>query len=217
MEEHKGFQKVVSKEKLKVDNDIFAGEDNRRGRPYQVIPEGTEILELSEMMEIDVSSKGNNTKVKRAFQMMALIWNMAVLLMVGISVAVGSLLIVLFFIIFIVAGMLLGAKAMQTSFNRKKIIVSSEGIEIEEFPFVIKKNRKKFFTEEIKQLFVVEKGSGISVNGKTVNGYALRAQMKDNKLVDIIDNANLETVMYLEQEIERFLEIEDGPMPKEIL
>jgi len=164
------------KERLKLDNDIFEGEDNRRGRPEYFMPPGTEVLKLQEFLEIDLGRKSKNGQAKWIQMFFALSWNAITTGILVFAISTMQLWLILFTITFMSAGLML---LLQTSVN-------------------------KYFT-------------GTVINGKRIMSYSLSAITKDNVSIRLVDESNLDTVLYLEQEIERFLDITDRPVKNEIL
>ena len=106
---------------------------------------------------------------------------------------------------------------MAMFFNRRKVVIDNDVLTSEIKPFKIDSGRQEFKTSEIEQLYVSKYFTGTTINEKRLMAYSLSAILKDKRSVRIISNSNLETALYLEQEIERFLDIEDKTVTGEIL
>lgn len=200
-------------------NDIFR--DNRRGRPEFIMPEGTEVLELSESLDIDLNwFKSSNKKNLGGLFMFTLIWNMILLpIVVSMVVANVSLFAFLPLSLHIIAGLGMIYHLTRKVINKTNIHVTKNQIEISDGPLKLpfKKASKIIRSDDISQLYVKKYFTNVIVNGRKVFAYGLHADLKSGESLVLIKDMDKATHLYLEQEIERFLDLEDRPISREIL
>lgn len=215
--ESEGLYKDFVKESLEFDNDIFAHDKPRRGRPEFFMPEGTEVLKVFDFLEIDMRPAASEKSGKWPLLFFTIVWNSMVLGFMLLMIVAGILPMLLFLSIFAFAGLLMAWQTLGMFFNHKKVVISEDVFSTEIRPFKIGKGRQEFSVDEIDQLYVSKYFTGTTINEKRMMAYSLSAILKDKRSVRIISNSNLETALYLEQEIERFLDITDKPVQGEIL
>lgn len=208
---------LLEKEKLELNNDIFAGKDNRRGRPEYFMPKGTEVLKIFDYLEIDLMPKSGEKKGKWVFFILTFLWNIIAFTVLGTSLLSGNFLVVFFLLIFVVIGLVFLGNTLSLFFNRKKIKINQEKMIVEISPFTFGKSKKEYDLKDIRQFYVSKYFTGITINDKPLMAYALSAITQEWKTLKLIDNSNLESVLYLEQELERFLGIKDEKVSGEIL
>lgn len=200
-------------------NDIFL--ESRRGRPEFIMPAGTEVLRLSESLDIDISwFKSTNKKSLGSFFLFAFMWNMIVLpIAVSLVVANVSLIALLPLSLHIMAGIGMIYYISRKLLNNTNIHITKNQIEITDGPLNIpfRKNKKTLKSKDISQLFVKRYQTNVIVNGKRVIGYGLFANLTSGEEIHLIKDMNKETYLYLEQEMERFLDIDDIEVRGEIL
>ena len=212
-----GRAKLIVKEKLELDNDIFEGQDERRGRPEYFMPPGTEVLRVFDYMEIDLGRGSKEKEGRIELAIFSVIWNaIAGIIFFG---AIGSAAFPFLAImsVFVIVGIYTLALVLKKYINSKKVFIRNGMITVKEGPIRIGSLHVEIPTEDIEQLYISKYFTGIKLNEKKVMAYSLSAITKDHKSIRLIDGSNLETVQYLEQEVERFLDITDKHVKGEIL
>jgi len=211
------YYKQYKKEKLELDNDIFANEDDRRGRPEFFMPPGTEVLKLQEYLEIDVGRRSKNKRFRGISTLFTAGWNMIILYILYVSVIdlvpIGILVASLFLLI----GSYLMLQTLKSYINTKKVIVEKGKITVSEKPITLLSRYLEIPANRITQLYTSKYFTGVTVNNNKIMAYSLSAVTDENRVIRLVDESNLETILYLEQEIERFLGIEDKAVHGEIL
>ncbi len=99
--------------------------------------------------------------------------------------------------------------------NKTNIIVNPESLIIKHGPIPAGRN-KNLNAGELKQLYSRER-VGYSKKGRPNYSYEMHAETKSGKDIKLLTGLeNKEQVLYIEQEIERFLKIKDEPVIGEI-
>ncbi len=197
------------------DDEIFF--ENRRGRPEFIMPEGTEVLELLSSLEIELSWFKSMKRSNIAFEVFfTVFWNFIVLTMLVAMLFAGGGIGILFLSVHLIVGLSLAYRLFSKFFNKTLIKISNRKINIEHAPFkLFMPKDTEIHSDDIAQLYVSEYFTGSSQNGKKLTSYGLYVILKSGKKIRIIKNCNKETALYLEQEIERYLKIEDKPVSGE--
>jgi len=183
----------------------------RAGRPEMIMPEGTDVLELNDSLDIRIDwLKSHPRSTLGFFTIFAAFWNGIMAVFIGQMIASGSYEGLLFMSIHLLVGLGLIIYLAMMYLNYTDIIVTDSYIEIGHRPI---KNpfmsTKHFAADDIDQLYV-SKYVASRTNGNPNYAYALFAILKTNgKKVKLIKGMNRETQLYLEQEIERYLKIQD--------
>jgi hypothetical protein len=194
------------------------------GTEQFVNPEKRPLLrpEVAQPTEVLVKKDSQSARlVKRWFSFkyiplafFALAWDGFLVFWYGISLAAGAPWIMFVFpIAHLAVGVGITYYTLAGFINRTVLEVSRETISIwfEPLPWI---GRKKLKTAELKQLFCKEKIIH-SKNGSSTQYmlYAITAANTQMKLLDGLDNSD--TAIFLEQQLERWLNIEDRPVAGE--
>jgi len=190
------------------DDEFFLGD--RDERPEMMIPEGTEVLHLPSSLDIRVSRYKSATKAELTFKtIFTVFWNLVLFIVAGSFLLSGIVLPILFMSAHLIIGLGMAVNLAQTIFNHTDIIVDDYNLKIANRPIRGFWNRDKSYNKkDIDQLYV-SKYVASTTNGKSNYAFALYAIMKNGKKIKLIKGMNKETQLYLEQELERFLNIED--------
>ncbi|MFV9503033.1 MAG: hypothetical protein AB4911_00565 [Oscillochloridaceae bacterium umkhey_bin13] len=144
----------------------------------------------------------------------AVFWNGFVCFGVAMALAAGEGAAVLFASIHILAGIGVGYASLTMLFNRTTIEVTHGALTINHGPLPVTGYRH-LPREQLRQLYGVE--ATRRSNKRTVIVYHLQALSNDDKQITLIDGLeSAQQVLYLEQEIERFLGIRDEPIKGEL-
>ncbi len=195
-----------------INDDHFFHHD-RKGRPEMIMPEGTDVLELNDSLDIRLNwLKAHPQGALGFLTFFAIFWNGFLAFMV-MSTSIG----VSFLSIHLLVGLGLIYYLATIYLNYTDVIVNESYIEIDhrpiKNPFV---RSKRIESDDIDQLYVTKYVSS-RTNGNPNYAYGLYAILKTNgKKINLVKGMNKETQLYLEQEIERYLKIKDRPVSNAI-
>lgn len=202
----------------------FAFEDVVKADPLRrrevVMPDGVDALKLSSMLDIVVD--WYHAAPKRTIATLisgSFFWNIILLPIVIFLALSGDFIFILFFGGHIITGLMLLMYLAATFLNKTHIEVNASGINIRHTPLPMFNKQQHIPVEMIDQLYVSRYTERFhNKKGNGVQAYALSAVLKNRKVVRLLKGMDLETQLYLEQEIETYLEIKDrkvrGEMPR---
>jgi hypothetical protein len=145
-----------------------------------------------------------------------LVWNGILFPMALIVVISGEIEVLLFMSIHLAVGIGLLYWSLATLFNTTYITVDSHYINIQHSPFQLFFKEYQIETKDVDQLYVKKYSNG-STNGNPNYVYGVVAIMKSKEEIKIIKGINKpQQALYIEQEIEKFTEIKDRPVPVEV-
>lgn len=198
------------------EDDLFFG--GRRGRPEFVMPEGTEVLKLLTSMEIELDWFKSMKRSNIAFEVMfTVLWNTLLFGMMIAMIVGGAGISVLFLTIHLVVGLGLAYRLLGKFINKTLIKINKDRISLEHGPIKqFTKKERLIKSSDIQQLYVSEYFTNVKVNDRPQKAYGLYAILSNNKKIRLINDCNKETALYLEQEIERYLNIEDSEISGEL-
>lgn len=192
-------------------------QNDRQGRPEMIMPEGTDVLELNDSLDIRLDwlkSQPRSTLV--FFTIFTIFWNGIMAVFVGQAIATGALTGLAFIAGHLIVGLGLIYYLATMYLNYTDIIINRSYIEIGHRPV---KNpfipTKRIDAQDIDQLYV-NKYVASTTNGNPNYAYALYAIKRNGQKEILIKGMNKETQLYLEQEIERYLNIKDRPVSDSI-
>jgi len=197
-----------------LEDDTFFG--GVRGRPEMIIPEGTEIINTPSSLDIQVkwSKSGGGFNFMTFF---TVAWNLMLLPFAIALIASGNFGGLLPMAAHLAVGLGLLYHTMKMFINYSDVYITDDRITIEQKPLSWFSKDISISTRDVKQLFVSRYVSS-TTNGQANYAYGLHAVLKNGKNIKLIKGLNKETQLYLEQEIERFLDIDDesvrGEVPK---
>lgn len=200
---------------FRFDKEIFP--EWKRGKPEMFIPEGLEVLKLPSELDIQFDWYNSQSKNGMGFKVIfTFMWNIMLLPFVLGAFSSGQYEMLLFASIHILVGLGFIANLVATFINKTNVSVTKRFIEVKQkpIPSFLKKN-VKIPTSDIAQLYVTSYVSS-TTNGVPNHAHALYVITKDGKKHPLVKGMNKETQLYLEQEIELFLEIEDMEIAGEV-
>lgn len=199
-----------------LDDEEFFGR-RKRNRPEMMIPAGTEVLHLPSSLDIRTNWSRNKSKGGMWFLVLfTIMWNMAIWPFAMSNILSGAIISVLPMALHLAAGLGMAYYVLSMFINKTDIYVTDQDITISSSPLKNPFTRDEVIpAKKIKQLYVTRYVSS-TTNGVANYAYALYAISKSNKRIPLIKGMNKETQLYLEQEIENFLEIEDEKVRGEI-
>jgi len=201
-----------------ITDDHFFKHD-RKGRPEMIMPEGTDVLELNDSLDIRLNwLKSHPTGTLVFLTFFAAFWNVIIFFIAGGALASGEFSTLLPMSLHLLVGLGLIYYLASVYLNYTDVIINEEYIEIDHRPI---KNpfirSKRIESNDIDQLYV-SKYVASTTNNNPNYAYILYAILKTNgRKVKLIKGMNKETQLYLEQEIERYLRISDRPVSGAII
>ena len=205
-------------------NSMFSFEDdiffeNKRGRPEFIMPEGTEVLKLLDSMELEMSWFKSMKRSNIAFEVMfTVIWNLVILGVIMSMFLSGTFGGIIFLAIHLLVGVSLGYRLFSKFINKTLFNINKDRIKIEHGPLkAFLRKDMMIQNKDVSQLFVSEYVTNVQKNGRPVKAFGLYLILKSGKRIQLIKDSNKESALYIEQEIERYLKIEDRPVRGEIL
>ena len=183
--------------------------------------DGREVeMPSSVMMEQDFSElrftiPWRKTRRWGFFLLFTIIWNGILTPFVVMGIATGSWEILLFTSIHIIVGVSFLLYTLGLMFNTTSIVVTSQGLDIKNGPIPIPFNPNRFMAvRDIQQLFVEEYVPS-KTNGQPDYTYAVTALTRSHERQRLVGGFSQPGhALYLEQEIENFLNIKNKPIPR---
>jgi len=204
---------------LDNDDNFFKRNNNRRNeRPEMIIPEGTEIINLPSSLDIRINwFKSSNRSTLLFLSFFTVMWNIMLMPIAAGMISNGDILSLWPLAFHLAAGLGLAYTTLKVYINYTDIYVTKDSITIGQKPLKTPFSKDKMIpSADLTQLYVSKYMTG-STNGKTNYAYGLYAITKTGKKIKLVDRMNKETQLYLEQEIERYLDLEDKPVSGEIV
>ena len=172
-----------------------------------------EILKLRSELEIQVSWRDTLNSFLVFF---AIFWNIIVLPFAILAILSGNLLMLLGLSIHLFVGIGLIYYIVTAIFNTTFITADSRHLRIEHRPLRIPfYPNNDFPVMDIDQIYV-DKYVKSTTNGKPDYAYSVEAILKNKNHVRLVKGLQYpDQALYIEQEVERFLEIKDRPVDEE--
>ncbi|MDX1943303.1 MAG: hypothetical protein SFU99_22245 [Saprospiraceae bacterium] len=187
-----------------------------RHRPEVPLPPGVDAM--SYLSELNIEIIWRKTSNAGFFIFFTIFWNAILIPFIIIALTQGEWIILLFISLHLLVGLSLLYYTLSILFNTTYIRVNHQELNIQHRPF-----KMPFYPDrhemvsDIDQLFI-DKYVESRTNNQPNFAYAVRAVLKSNpdKRVRIIRGLkNQEQARYVEQEVERFLNIKDRPVEGE--
>ena len=178
------------------------------------IPPGIDILHLMNELEIKINWRRS---AKYFTPFFALVWNVFVFFHSFIMIfSSGNTSIFLFYIPFYAAGIYLMYKSLGLFLNNTYITVDVDKILVEHKPinFLIQKDQY-LPSEDVDQVYVTRHEVG-KRNDNPVYAWSVEVKMKDGEIISLVKELHaLKYARFIEQEIEKHLDIRDRPVSGE--
>lgn len=154
-----------------------------------------------------------NTRRWGFFLLFTIVWNAILTPFIITGIATGEWRILLFASIHILVGVSFLMYTLGLMFNKTKVVVTSQGVEIKNGPIPIPFNPNRFMAvRDIEQLFVEEYVPS-KTNGRPDYTYAVTALTTSAERQRLVGGFSQPGhALYLEQEMETFLSIKDKPV-----
>jgi len=194
-------------------------EKRRSGHPIFLVPDGTEILKLITSLEISTSWLRSSKKDKIKFDfIMTSFFGTFSAMGFGVGIMTASLFLILISSFFVLISVFLTYLFIGNLVNKTYIKISEDALTIYHKPLkFVSWKEHNIPLASIQQLFVKEYQTNRSVNNVPLKAFGLYLKKKNEKTMKIMEDMNRETSLYVEQEIEEFLNISDKRMKGEIL
>ena len=207
--------------KCKNCNTVFSYEDEThlsyRRRPEIFMPEEFEVLPLRS--ELSIHYKWRKTRSLGAGAVFAaVIWNVMLLPFVIAAVSSGSLITLLGISVHLMVGLGLIGNIILTLINSTYITVDDYELSIEHRPFSLPfvAQNKSIEVKNIKQVYV-QKYTTAKVNNVPQYAFQIIAQLHNGEEVKVLKGfKHKNKALYVEQEIEIFLNIPDKKVAGEV-
>ena len=193
-------------------------EKRRSGHPIFLVPDGTEVLRLITSLEITTSWLRASKRDKINFDFIfAAIFGIFSTLGLGVGIFTASLIISLIALVFVVASSVLLYVFIANFVNKTHINISEKFLKISHKPLrFISWKEHNIPLDSIEQLYVKEYQTNRTVNNVPLKAFGLFLKKKGGEELKIMEDMNKETSLYIEQEIEEFLDISNKKMIGEI-
>lgn len=192
------------------------GEKAARNKPEIYMPDGIDVLKMTNQLEIKVDWKKNVTK--KSFLPLigfTLFWNLIIMIIAISMISGGAFMGLIFLGAHATVGMSMLGKILSILFNETKIVVHNNELLIDHSPiFKTFHKSKRLKASEIQQFYVRRSVSG-RVNGVPSYQYDLYVCLKQGKDINLIKGLNHESLLFVEQELERYLDIPDRKIGQE--
>ena len=188
---------------------------NRR-RPEIFQPEGIEMFRLRNELNLDF--KWQNTKSTHWFMVLfTIMWN-AMLIPAAVGALMsGQFMALLFMSVHLAVGAGLIFNLLSNFINRTFITVDAYNLTIEHRPIRNPfKPNQEIPVSQVSQLYVKRTVTS-RTNGVPSYGHTIMVILKNGRQFKLIEGMkNADKALYIEQEIEYFLKIDDRPVPGEV-
>lgn len=178
------------------------------------IPPGIDILYLMNELEIKINWRQS---AKYFTPFFALVWNVFIFFHSFFMLSgSGNMFMFFFYIPFYMVGIYLIYSSLGLMLNNTFITVDMDRILVEHKPinFLIQKDQY-LPAEEVKQVFVRRHEVG-KRNDHPVYAWAVEIKMKDGEVITLLKELHaLKYARFIEQEIEKYLDIRDQPVASE--
>ncbi|HMQ60322.1 MAG TPA: hypothetical protein PKE06_06625 [Flavilitoribacter sp.] len=197
------------------DRQVSAVPERSYKRAEVMLPRGFEAFSTLSALDVEISWR--QTSDGMGFLLFfTLFWNFIVFIFVFIGLASGEYKMLLFISVHLLVGVSLLYYVIATFVNKTYIQVSRRQVSIVHTPLKLPFYKdKSIFSNELDQLYV-QRYVASTTNGQPNHAFALQARLKNGREIRLIKGLkHPDQAAYLEQQIEKFLTIEDRPMEGE--
>lgn len=180
-----------------------------------LLPPGIEAYSTNYELDIELNWR-KTSKALGFFLFFTLFWNGIVSIFVVTALLTGSFGMLAAISIHLLIGIGLLYYVLTVLFNTTYVIVSQRELSIEHRPLRTPFYSNRYIpTRDIDQIFVEKYAAG-KTNGKTNYAFAVQAILPGGKRVKLVKGLkNADQALYIEQEVESFLRIQDEPVDEE--
>ncbi|MEM8906516.1 MAG: hypothetical protein AAGD05_01615 [Bacteroidota bacterium] len=182
-------------------------------RPEIFLPKGMEILKLRSELELQISWRDTLNSFLVFF---TIVWNIFVLPFAIFAILSGELMILLGLSLHLAVGIGLLYYIITAVFNTTFVTVDHHHLHIEHRPLKVPfYPNQDFPVMDIDQIYV-NKYVKSKTNGRPDYAFSVEAILKNKRHVRLVRGLqHPDQALYVEQEIERFLQIKDRPVTEE--
>ncbi len=186
-----------------------------RHKPESFMPNGIEVLHLTNELDIELSWKRS---IQSGLLFFTIFWNSIMFVIAAGAIISGNFIALLFMGLHIAVGIGLLYNQLTLMLNRTNIIVDHDRTLIEHRPLKLPfYNDKSILNQDIQQIFV-EQYVESTTNDVPNHAFSVSIILKNGKREKLIKGImHLEQAQYIEQEIENFLQIPDEKVKGEYL
>lgn len=190
-------------------------DDNARNRTMYVMPEGVDVLRVFERLEINIkNTEGKLAAIRKADLYQLVLWYVPASVFMMIAIMSKSFLLITFVGIFMLSGIRMVRSVLHEYFNTVDIIIKDGKLTVTSRPYQILAKSVTLSLDDINQLFVKQVHAGIWNQQKPLYGHNLYAKTSKGNIA--LYERGLKThVLFLEQEIERHLQLADTHVTKD--
>ena len=185
-----------------------------RNRPQIVtMPPGIEAFSLLSELSIQISWRKSASGFLIFF---TIFWNAVLIPFIAIAIATGEWVILLFISLHLFVGISLLYWMIAVLLNTTYITVNQREITIEHKPIAVPFYPNRLMpVEEVEQLFTEKYVNG-RTNGQPNFAFSLKAIKKNHEHIPLVKGLkSYEQALYVEQQVERFLNIKDRAVAEE--
>lgn len=153
------------------------------------------------------------TYVHLFYLLFAIVWNSFLIGWYTIALSTGNIIMIVFPILHVAAGIYISYLALSGIFNVTTITVSLYEIKISISPISLFSEAKTINVKDLKQLYIVEEKTR-NKNGYSYS-YILKAIDFQHKSIKILTLEKSEEAIFLENKLETFCKISDEPIEGE--
>jgi len=186
-----------------------------RFRPEVVMPYGIESYHFLDELNIELNWRSSASSFLIFF---TIIWNAFLAFFVMISLFSESYEMLLFISIHLLVGVGLIYYSLASFINKTYLTIDANRIVVEHKPLKMPLNRdRNIDVRNIEQLFSQKYSSG-TTNGQPTYAFKVVAQLIGDEKVDLVKGLKSDQqALYIEQQIENYLDIPDRPVDGEFL
>jgi len=180
-----------------------------------VMPAGFEVLKLNSQLDIEI--KWRKTSSNKTFLLIfTIFWNAMLIPFVVIAISQGETFMMLGLSLHLMVGIGFLYYTLAVMLNTTYLNVNSRQLTIEHKPLkVIGRPSRKITATDIRQIYISKYRTG-KTNGRPTYAFGVYAVLGGGRHLSLVKGLrHSEQALYVEQEIEAFLEIEDEAVEEE--
>ncbi len=193
---------------MELESELDKNKPQRKEEIF-IIPKGIEMLTVFGELNIEMKWRQSTSLFMMFF---TVFWNVMVLPFAIFAILSGEIMMLLGISIHLMVGIGLILWALSALFNTTYITVDERFLKVKHKPFKLFYKEYELEVGQIEQLYVKKYQNG-STNGNPNYAYAVMLRKKDKDEFQLIKGiAKPPQALYIEQEIEKFVGIQDKPM-----
>jgi hypothetical protein len=179
------------------------------------IPKGLNVMHHG--FELFIQSK-SGTATKIFLTLFSLFWNGVVSIFVLVALFTGEFTILLFISLHLAIGLIMGYYTLSLYLNKNEIIVDKRSLRTKHGPLKFPFKKEHYIESNLINQIYCQKYVVATVNGQPRYGYKVVLRKNDGEVLDILKGLEVyHQALYLEQQIESYLNLEDKNVEEEYL